>query len=206
MNDFESYLFSARQEIEYENYLLEVNREERKRKRTENTIRIITLILISIACFCCIYGSLKSKNTEIEDIAEQFDDESLPGDNIAASGYASIELLKAEVIYEEPGITYNHSATFKVTHYCGCSICCGKWSSGSEDKAVGASGTNLKAYQSLAVDPKIIPLGTILYDHTGKQYIAEDTGSAIKGYKVDLFTGNHQEALNLGIKEIELYW
>ena len=108
--------------------------------------------------------------------------------------------------YEED--SYGRYYWFKAscTAYCGCSKCCGKWSSGSESDAVGAKGTKLKAYQSIAVDPKVIPLGTILHDSTGKQYVAEDTGSAINGYRIDIFTGNHQEAKELGVKEIELYW
>ena len=39
-----------------------------------------------------------------------------------------------------------------------------------------------------------------------EQYVAEDTGSAINGCRIDIFTGNHREAKELGVKEIELYW
>lgn len=128
---------------------------------------------------------------------------SLPGDNTYASGYASLQSL-----IDNEGLEglYKNKATFKVTHYCGCPKCCGKWSSGSDENAVGCLGINLIPYHSIAVDPKVIPLGTILYDSKGNEYVAQDTGSAIKGNRIDLFTGNHQEALNLGTSEIVLYW
>lgn len=99
-----------------------------------------------------------------------------------------------------------HSAVFKVTHYCGCSKCCGKYSGGSESVAYGASGKRLEALVSVAVDPSVIPLGTVLHDAEGRLYRAEDTGGAIKGNRIDLFVGDHQEAINMGVKEIKLYW
>ena len=99
------------------------------------------------------------------------------------------------------------SAKFTVTHYCGCVTCCGSWSSGSESDAVGAAGTKLTPYYSVAVDTSVIPLGTILHDADGNEYKAEDTGSAIKGYRIDLFIGNHAEAIKLGVKRnVTLYW
>lgn len=99
-----------------------------------------------------------------------------------------------------------HSAKFTVTHYCGCSKCCGKYSGGSESVAYGASGKRLEALVSVAVDPSVIPLGTVLHDAEGRLYRAEDTGGGIKGNRIDLFVGDHQEALNMGIREIKLYW
>lgn len=106
---------------------------------------------------------------------------------------------------EDLSIEYVSIGTFKLTHYCGCRKCCGKWSSGSESDASGALGTKLTPYVSIAVDRSKIELGTVLYDACGNKYIAEDTGSAIKGNKIDLFVGNHDEALKLGVKEIELF-
>ena len=131
------------------------------------------------------------------------EDGSLHGDDIPASEYASLQSL-----IDNEGICglYKNHATFKVTHYCGCSKCCGKWSSGSASDAIGCLGTKLRPYSSIVVDRSIIPLGTVLYDVNGNEYKAEDTGSAIKGNRIDLFVGNHEEALKLGVKEITLYW
>lgn len=128
-------------------------------------------------------------------------DGSLPGDDTEASGYASLEAMGLEV--EE---LYEHTANFVVTSYCGCSKCCGKWSNGSDENAIGCLGVKLTPYYSIAVDKQIIPLGTILWDDEGNYYRAEDTGSAVKSYHIDLFTGDHEAALQAGVYYKQLYW
>ena len=80
---------------------------------------------------------------------------------------------------------------FAITHYCACSRCCGK------SDGVTATGTQATAGRTIAVDPKVIPLGTeVIID--GQSYIAEDTGEAIKGNKIDIFCESHEEAINRG--------
>lgn len=87
---------------------------------------------------------------------------------------------------------------FKITAYCNCTKCCGKWAGGST-----ASGTMPAAGRTIAVDPKVIPLGTkVIID--GHVYVAEDTGGAIKGNKIDMFFASHAEALAWGVKYKEV--
>ena len=128
-------------------------------------------------------------------------DDGLPDDDKEAEGYASLEAMGLEV--ED---LYEHTASFAVTSYCGCSKCCGKWSSGSDSNAVGCLGVKLTPYYSIAVDKSIIPLGTILWDDEGNYYRAEDTGSGVKGHHIDVFTGDHEAALQAGVDSIRLYW
>jgi membrane-bound lytic murein transglycosylase A len=70
---------------------------------------------------------------------------------------------------------------------------------------VGAAGTPLTAEYSLAIDPKFVPLGGLVFldvEHpdTGapairRLVVAEDTGGAIKGaIRGDLFWGTGQAA------------
>ena len=58
--------------------------------------------------------------------------------------------------------------------------------------------------RTVAVDPSVIPYGSevIINEHT---YIAEDTGSAIKGNRVDILFETHREALNFGIQYLDVY-
>lgn len=128
-------------------------------------------------------------------------DGSLLGDDKEAEGYASLEAMGLEV--ED---LYEHTANFVVTSYCGCSKCCGKWSNGSDSDAVGCLGVKLTPYYSIAVDKSIIPLGTVLWDDEGNYYRAEDTGSGVKGHHIDVFTGDHEAALQAGVDSIRLYW
>lgn len=93
---------------------------------------------------------------------------------------------------------------FEIAHYCSCSICCGEWSDGFT-----ASGTVATEGRTIAVDPNVIPIGSevaLFYDD-GRicYYFAEDTGSAIKGNKVDVFIADHERANNLGITGASVY-
>jgi 3D (Asp-Asp-Asp) domain-containing protein len=80
---------------------------------------------------------------------------------------------------------------FTITHYCACSRCCGK------SDGVTATGTQATEGRTIAVDPEVIPYGTkVLID--GHEYIAEDTGGAIRGNKIDIYVDSHQEAISRG--------
>jgi 3D (Asp-Asp-Asp) domain-containing protein len=84
------------------------------------------------------------------------------------------------------------------TAYCSCVKCCGK------SDGITASGKKAKANHTIAVDKNVIPLGTKVLIN-GKQYVAEDTGSAIIGNRIDIFYGsNHEQALEWGRQQIEI--
>lgn len=87
--------------------------------------------------------------------------------------------------------------TVVATAYCSCVSCCGK------SDGITASGVKAKAKHTIAVDRSVIPLGThVLYN--GTEYVAEDTGGAIKGNRIDIFFDNHSDALNWGRRTIEI--
>ncbi|MCC5911123.1 MAG: DUF348 domain-containing protein [Clostridiaceae bacterium] len=75
---------------------------------------------------------------------------------------------------------------------------------------VTRSGTRVRP-GVVAVDPKVIPLGTKLYiesmDRTGDYGVAsaEDTGGAIKGNKIDLYFEDVNEALRFGRRKVKVY-
>ena len=39
----------------------------------------------------------------------------------------------------------------------------------------------------------------------GKTYVAEDTGSAIKGNKIDIYMSGHKAALSFGVQYAEVF-
>ena len=66
-------------------------------------------------------------------------------------------------------------------------------------------GTKCREGYTIAVDPKVIPLGTKVYiPQFNKIFVAEDTGSAIKGKKIDIFMNSYKEAMKWGIREIDI--
>ena len=75
---------------------------------------------------------------------------------------------------------------------------------------ITASGTQARP-GAVAVDPRVIPLGTKLYiqslDGT-KDYgfaIAEDTGGAIKGNRIDLFFQSNAQCKSFGRRNVKVY-
>lgn len=76
---------------------------------------------------------------------------------------------------------------------------CGKYADGYT-----ANGT--KAERGVvAVDPRVIPLGTKLYIPGYGFAIAADRGSAIKGKRIDLCFDTYREALQFGRRMVEVY-
>lgn len=57
----------------------------------------------------------------------------------------------------------------------------------------------------IAVDPKVIPLGTRVYVDGYGEAIAADTGGLIKGRKIDLFMDTEQECNEWGIQQRRIY-
>lgn len=94
---------------------------------------------------------------------------------------------------------------FRVTAYCSCEKCCGKWANLRSDGIVyGASGEELIPFKSIAVDTSVIQYGeTVFID--GKEYVAHDCGAAIRGNKIDIYMNDHQAAIEWGVQELEVY-
>lgn len=58
---------------------------------------------------------------------------------------------------------------------------------------------------TIAVDPKVIPYGTKVYIPAfGRTFIANNTGGAIKGNKIDIFMNSKKECYNWGRRTIEI--
>jgi len=55
----------------------------------------------------------------------------------------------------------------------------------------------------IAVDPHYIPLGTCVLVN-GKPYLADDTGSAIKGHIVDIFMLHYKQAVDWGRQPVSV--
>lgn len=73
-----------------------------------------------------------------------------------------------------------------------------------EGKVYGAAGKELVPNYSVAVDRDLYEFGTKFVDEDGNEYEAADVGGAVKGNHLDLYMSDHQEALNWGVKTLEL--
>lgn len=75
--------------------------------------------------------------------------------------------------------------------------------------SITASGTRVKrdpsGVSTVAVDPRVIPLGTKLYVEGYGHAIAADTGGAVKGNKIDLYFNPGSEYKNWGKRTVKVY-
>lgn len=74
------------------------------------------------------------------------------------------------------------------------------------DPDYGITATGIKATRGvIAVDPRVIPLGTRLYVEGYGFGIAADTGGAIKGDKIDVFFPTFEETMKWGRRYVKVY-
>lgn len=85
---------------------------------------------------------------------------------------------------------------FRLTFYCPCRKCSGRWGHKT------ASGATCKEGRTIAVDKDVIPLGTEVRigDHV---FVAEDTG--VEGKSIDIFMESHEACRRAGVQYSEIY-
>lgn len=105
------------------------------------------------------------------------------------------------IVVEEPNEPEMVSlGTFTVYAYCPCERCCGQWSGGPT-----ASGVMPEEGRTVAADWDVLPAGTEIYiDGVGWRTV-EDTGGGISGHTLDLYMDSHQDALEWGVREVEVF-
>lgn len=105
-------------------------------------------------------------------------------------------------------VYYTKSFVVKTTAYSSDYACTGKSPS---DSGYGFTATGARAvrnpngYSSVAVDPRVIPLGTRLYIEGYGYAIAQDTGSSVRGKWIDLFMSSYSSACSWGVRYVNVY-
>lgn len=133
--------------------------------------------LFLILCFCCAF--LFCNNSYAQEIKTEK----------KLIGYAYTWKTKKVKVQKK-----TYLGKFRITHYCSCSRCCGKWSNG-----VTASGRRAKAGRTVAVNRRLIKFGTKLKIGKKSGYVAEDTGGGLRSKNIDIFCSSHREALKRGV-------
>lgn len=101
-------------------------------------------------------------------------------------------------VQAEPKQQTEHTYTMTATAYtASCKGCSG----------VTATGIDLNANPNqkvVAVDPRVIPLGSKLYVEGYGYAVAGDVGGAIKNNKIDLYVRSYSEAMNWGRRTVKV--
>jgi len=88
---------------------------------------------------------------------------------------------------------------YEITAYEGSKISCGRW-------ADGRTAMNLPARPGvIAVDPKEIRLGSIVYIEKLGYFIAVDTGKKIKGKIIDVYFRSIRECKRFGRRRLRVW-
>jgi len=128
-----------------------------------------------------------------------------------SSKQEAAEIKVVPEVQNEPERQEHRRIEVIATAYCPCRICCGSYSDGYT-----ADGHRIKAGERIiAVDPKVIKLGSVVRVPGYGEAVARDTGSDIRGARIDvLFAGDayceyygkvvdaHKQALAWGRQKI----
>lgn len=90
----------------------------------------------------------------------------------------------------------------RVTAYCACPKCCGSYSDG-----VTASGHKIGRGDLFVAADKVYPFGTemIVPGYKGGETVKVlDRGGVIRGNRLDVFFGSHEEALEWGVRHLDV--
>lgn len=164
------------------------------------------LLALSVGANTLLYGAILSRDKKIDNLETRYEAvKAIQQDAVAAYGElaarvdADREARQAQAeAYEAIG-AYEYIGECTVTHYC-CELYAHVCGDGD-----GLTATGIPVAPGMvAVDPDVIPLGsTVIID--GQEYLAADTGGAIKGNRIDIAVETHQEALELGTRTAEVW-
>lgn len=158
--------------------------QKRRRQRIRANLTGLAVIVAAVCAGALLGGGAAYNITEPREPAK--------------ASFRPVVVQTMATPYEEPELV--SLGTFTVYAYCPCETCCGQWSGGPT-----ASGVMPEEGRTVAADWDVLPAGTEIYiDGVGWRTV-EDTGSGINGNKLDLYMDSHQDALEWGVQEVEVF-
>ena len=173
--------------------------------KSEFALYIIVVLTVITIIIGCVYKEHESKRTiETDKRTTQKEKQIVQTNNII------VETKTDKGVDANQAVEPVSLGNFKLTAYCSCSLCCGKWANNrpvdenGNEIVYGAIGERLKEGYSIAVDPTVISYRTEVIIN-GRTYKAQDCGGAIKGNRIDVYFEDHQAALNFGVQYAEVF-
>ena len=131
------------------------------------------------------YTALNIEVEKVEGLSNSLADARQELDN-AQQTISDLKTTEYEMVY---------MGDFKLTHYCTDNyehIC------GNGD-GITATGTQIVAGKTIAIDPDVIPYGTKVYIEGYGWREAQDCGGAVNGKHIDIAVSTHDQAMSMGI-------
>ena len=177
-----------------------------KNERIFKTILIITEIawISMLICACVAFFQVITAHAEDQPIAIIYQDAEQAQKNAITIDEAPPINQISEALDEQDanGHQMEYLGEFRLTYYCPCAKCNGN------NKAIDRQGNPL-AWGTVAVDPKVITLGTqLVIDGYDAVFTARDTGGKwVQGNHIDIFVPvSHKEALAMCMEEHRKVW
>ena len=142
---------------------------------------IMTLILTSLLSLITLGCVYKTKEVKINSNVDL---------NVSERGLLlpMINTLSEENPPENENNNLIYLGEFLLTGYCDCPICQEEW------VGTTALGVPPTTEWTVAVDPDVIPLGSMIWiDGFDHAFRAEDVGAAIQEKHIDVFCSSHEE-------------
>ena len=140
--------------------------------------------IVSIPPRCVYVGALP---TEAQNAAQ-------PPTGVNETPLASMP--DAEMV-ETIGTRWERLGRWKLTFYCDCRTCSGKWGRRTSSGATCQEGVTVAC--------AILPPGTIIKIDGYGERIVQDTGAGVSGKHLDVFMESHSECLRHGIQYREVW-
>jgi 3D (Asp-Asp-Asp) domain-containing protein len=183
-------------------------KNERIRRVFPNSaISPTTILLAVVICLLgCIFCIAHTKTDRQIPLLSSMN--SLQSTIAAEADAPSIEHQVSSIehrVYRESGVEQPdewQTVRMRVTAYCPCEKCCGEYSDG-----VTACGHVINPGDAFAAADRQYPFGTemIVAGYNNDQPIKVlDRGGAIRGDRLDLFFHTHEEALQWGVKYVDV--
>jgi len=169
------------------------------------TTILLAVVICLLGCiFCIAYTKADRRIPMLSTVAAKADAPSIPDiDNSAVRRPVEILVENRESGIESPSRSDEwQTVRMRVTAYCPCQKCCGEYSDG-----VTACGHRIRPGDVFAASDRQYPFGTemIVTGYNNDQPIKVlDRGGAIRGDRLDLFFHTHEEALQWGVKYVDV--
>lgn len=108
----------------------------------------------------------------------------------------AIEIRTATQAEAIPKEQWESLGTYKLTFYCACRKCSGKWGHRTSSGATCEEG--------ITVACAVLPAGTHVWIEGFGERIVQDTGAGVKGKHIDIFMESHNECLKNGVQYKEV--